>query len=249
MLHLYKSQALRYCRHLQPQSTWLVIEINLCVDQQEQSKNFFCPITACVYGDPHIVTLDGLKYTFNGKGEYILIATEADRFSLQGRMVEAEMSGGGNAAASVFSALVAKQIYSDTVQFELSRRGIDVRVNGEILDFSDLDELPFNNVTVSDRGNSIYSALFNSGAYVEVRLENDIISTVLVSLPDSFEGITRGLMGSYNGDIHDDLLPNGSIQPISINSSLEEIHKQFGVTCKLKYFCVSLYDKVPLIQG
>ena len=202
-----------------------------------------------MYGDPHIVTLDGLKYTFNGKGEYILIATEADRFSLQGRMVEAEMSGGGNATASVFSALVAKQIYSDTVQFELSRRGIDVRVNGEILDFSDLDELPFNNVTVSDRGNSIYSALFNSGAYVEVRLENDIISTVLVSLPDSFEGITRGLMGSYNGDIHDDLLPNGSIQPISINSSLEEIHKQFGVTCKLKYFCVSLYDKVPLIQG
>ena len=144
------------------------------------------------------------------------------------------MSSGGSASASVFSALVAKQIYSDTVQFELSRRGIDVRVNGEIQVFSDLDELPFNNVTVSDRGNSTYSALFSSGAYVEVRLENDIISTVLVSLPDSFEGITRGLMGSYNGDIYDDLLPNGSIQPISINSTLEEIHWQFGVTCKLK---------------
>ena len=150
-----------------------------------------------MYGDPHIVILDGLKYTFNGKGEYILIATDGGMFSLQGRMVEAEINSGGNASASVFSTLVAQQTYSDTVQFELSR-GIDVRVNGEILVFSDLDEIPFNNVTMSDRGNSSYSALFNSGAYVEVRLENDIISTVLVSLPDSFEGITRGLMGSYN---------------------------------------------------
>ena len=35
-------------------------------------------------------------------------------------------------SAAVFSALVAKQIYSDMVQFELSRRGSDSCVNGEI---------------------------------------------------------------------------------------------------------------------
>jgi len=40
--------------------------------------------TACVYGDPYIITLDGHKYTFNGNGEFILIKTPDDSFSLQG---------------------------------------------------------------------------------------------------------------------------------------------------------------------
>ena len=188
-----------------------------------------------MYGDPHIVTLDGLKYTFNGKGEFTLIETDGDFFSLQGRMVEAEGADGENADATVFSALVAAQSDSDTVQFALSRRGIDTRVNGQLVDFSDLDEQPFANVTLSDRGNDSYSATFSSGAYIEVRRENDIISTVLVSLPTSFQGTTKGLMGLYNGDTSDDLAPrsgDGVGQPISTDVSLEEVHEQFGITCK-----------------
>lgn len=36
------------------------------------------------WGDPHITTLDGKCYTFNGWGEYILASTSSD-FTLQGR--------------------------------------------------------------------------------------------------------------------------------------------------------------------
>lgn len=36
-----------------------------------------------MFGDPHMVTLDGLKYTFNGKGEFTLIETTNNSFSLQ----------------------------------------------------------------------------------------------------------------------------------------------------------------------
>ena len=36
-------------------------------------------------GDPHITTLDSKSYTFNGKGEYILLQADSIDFSLQAR--------------------------------------------------------------------------------------------------------------------------------------------------------------------
>ena len=115
----------------------------------------------CVYGDPHIVTLDGLKYTFNGKGEFILIETNDNSYTLQGRMVDSLMDASGDPVlATVFSAIVGKQNDSDTVQFQLSRRGIDALVNGERVDLTELPQQEFNGVTIAKIGNSTFSALF-----------------------------------------------------------------------------------------
>ena len=75
---------------------------------------------AIVRGDPHIVTLDGLEYTFNGKGEFSLIVTPDDSFTLQGRMVEATDANGTSVPATVFSAIVGRQSNSDAVQFEIN---------------------------------------------------------------------------------------------------------------------------------
>ena len=36
-------------------------------------------------GDPHIVTLDGATYTFNGRGEYTLVEVLSTGFALQAR--------------------------------------------------------------------------------------------------------------------------------------------------------------------
>ena len=184
-----------------------------------------------MYGDPHIVTLDGYKYTFNGKGEFTLIETPGDRFTLQARMVEATGAGGDAVQATVFSALVGKQNDSDTVQLELSRRGIDARVNGMRVDFEDVLQQSFNNVTLFDIGNKTIEAIFSSGVLISAKEENGIISVLLVSLSNSYLGLTRGLMGIFNGNTSDDLIPKGSSEPISLNSSLETIHRSFGITC------------------
>ena len=186
-----------------------------------------------MYGDPHIVTLDGLKYTFNGKGEFVLIETADASFALQGRMVDATDQDGNPAPATVFSAIVARQSDSATVQFEISRRGLDALVDGERVEFEDLPVQTFNNVTVrvEEGRNDSLSASFSSGARVQVRVENGILSVLLVSLPDTFQGRTRGLMGNFNGDTSDDLQPRFGF-PVAVNSSIEEIHFQFGVTCK-----------------
>ena len=179
--------------------------------------------------------MDSLKYTFNGKGEFTLIETTNGLFKLQGRMVEVESDAGTNAPATVFSAIACKQNDSGSVQFTIAAESsINTTVNNETVNFEELSEQMFTNVVVMDKGNGTYAATFSSGAYIEVRSENGFISLLLVSLPSNFINNTRGLMGSFNGDTEDDLAPkveNGTGDPISINSSLEEIHNQFGITC------------------
>lgn len=42
-------------------------------------------IPAVVFGDPHFVTFDGMQYSFNGKGEYTLVASAKENLTIQGR--------------------------------------------------------------------------------------------------------------------------------------------------------------------
>ena len=213
------------------------------------SQDSLYSFTACVYGDPHTVTLDGHMYTFNGKGEFILIETDCNRFTLQGRMTEAMNAGQIAVSATVFSALAGKEDYSDIVQFELnSTNQVVSLVNGELVDFEELSEQDFNNVTVTDLGSNKLAATFSSGVYLDVKEENGFLSTVIVSLPISFQGTTRGLMGLFNGDTSDDLIPRYSTEPIPINSSIEAIHESFGITCKLSVWSQLLHDCIYSIS-
>ena len=52
------------------------------------------------FGDPHITTLDGFTYTFNGIGEYVLVRSMDDDIEFQGRTAEV-----GNSGATAFSAI------------------------------------------------------------------------------------------------------------------------------------------------
>ena len=139
--------------------------------------------------------------------------------------------------ATVFTAIVAREDVSDTVQIQLTQDGqsLEMLMNGELVDFSDLADQEFNNVAVSDRGNDTLSATFSSGVYIEARESNGFISTLLVSLSRTYQGRTAGLMGNYDGDTSDDLIPLGGTVGVPLNSSLEDIHFRFGVTCESLY--------------
>ena len=73
-----------------------------------------------MYGDPHIRTLDGFGYTFNGLGEYTLIETTHDNFTLQGRTAKARDVNGTETDATVFSAFAARDVDSDTVHIGMN---------------------------------------------------------------------------------------------------------------------------------
>ena len=55
-------------------------------------------------GDPHITTLDGRTYTFNGRGEYVLLKENVSNFEFQGRTELAP-----NSNATIFSAFAVKE--------------------------------------------------------------------------------------------------------------------------------------------
>lgn len=190
--------------------------------------------SAFVYGDPHFVTLDGYRYTFNGKGEFVLIEINDRSFTLQGRMTEVPTAAGIPSTATVFSALVAKQTDSDTVQFEISRLGIDVLVNGELVELSVGSEIPAWNAVILRSGELKYGVRFSCGVKIEMKRQMEYLSAVIVSLPESYMNRTMGLLGYFNGNEKDDLLPAPGFDPLPLDSDLLEIHEGFGLFCKLQ---------------
>ena len=182
---------------------------------------------AWVFGDPHLVTLDGFKYTFNGKGEFTFIQTQNNLFTMQGRMQQFN-----NMPATVITAIAAEERYSDRVMIANTRRGIDAYINGERADLSVIKQQDFKNVTVIRDTNSTISVEFSSGVRISTRAENGFLSSLGVVLPPSFRGSTKGLLGVYNGNASDDLLTNGGITPLPSTTSPERIHNLFGLTCK-----------------
>jgi hypothetical protein len=56
------------------------------------------------FGDPHIATLDGRTYTFNGHGEYVLLQISSADFQIQSRTDRAEKSDGFASEATIFTA-------------------------------------------------------------------------------------------------------------------------------------------------
>jgi hypothetical protein len=185
-----------------------------------------------VYGDPHFVTLDGYQYTFNAKGEFVLIETNDRGFTLQGCMIEAPTAAGISSTATVLSALVAKQMDSDTVQFEIGR-GIDVLVDGERVELSVGSEIPAWNAVILRYGELKYGVRFSCGVNIEMERQMDYLSTVVVSLPESYMNHTTGLLGYFNGNQKDDLLPAPGSDPLPLDSNLLDIHDRFGLHCEL----------------
>ena len=104
-------------------------------------------------------------------------------------------------------------------------------------------------MTLADLGNRTITATFSSGAFVQVQEENGIISVLIVSLPPKYQNKTRGLMGNYNGDKSDDLIPRGATKSLPLNSTLQDIHEQFGMTCTNSLHNHVYYTIITIIVG
>ena len=164
----------------------------------------------------------------------------SDNFTLQGRMVQATDNNGNLAQGTVFSAFVADDSTSGSVQFQMTTVGnLEVLVDKKLITFLEeleISEARFGETILIKRGTNDFVVTFASGVYMEIKAENGIISQHIIVLPESFMGKTSGLLGNYNGEQSDDLLPRNEIAVIPTNFSLEEIHNNFGITCKSRHY-------------
>ena len=176
-------------------------------------------------------TIDGFQYTFNGRGEFILLTT--DVFTLQGRMESITTPDGSSSLGTVFSAIAAKQTDSDMVEFRNESPLPTMHINGIQTEIPTGQSKQYQRVTISAIVNNTLRATFSSGVSLEVEQNNNFLSSVSLSVPRSYNGLTKGLMGVYNDDQSDDLLPRYSTTPLPLNITMENLHNDFGLTCEL----------------
>ena len=79
-------------------------------------------------GDPHMVTLDGVEYTFNGYGEYHILQVPPSGFKLQGRMQPLINSYGRKTHGTVYKAFAMKENGSDIVQVNTGQTETNLRL-------------------------------------------------------------------------------------------------------------------------
>ncbi|NXS06173.1 MUC4 protein, partial [Oxylabes madagascariensis] len=201
-------------------------------------EGYMPPTPAGAFGDPHITTLDGLTYTFNGLGDFVLLlASDAQTsFVLQGRTAQT-----GMAQATNFVAFAAQYISNTTTTVEWtlgSQDDIQVLLNNETIPFSfsqDLgDEVYYSPGVLLVNGSSV-TAVFDGTIAVSVSATSGILS-VVCNLPDWYRNSTRGLLGVWDHDPADDFqMPNGTSIPV--NSSEEEIYS-YGMTWAVGEHCL-----------
>ncbi|XP_068548675.1 mucin-4 isoform X2 [Anas acuta] len=193
-------------------------------------EGYLPPTPASAFGDPHITTLDGLTYTFNGLGDFVLLLAGDARssFVLQGRTART-----GTAQATNFVAFAAQYISSTTttVEWTLGSQGdIQVLLNNQTIQFAysqDMGAEVHYSPGVLLVNSSSVTATFDGTVSISISASAGLLS-VVCSLPDRYRNTTKGLLGVWDNNPADDFqMPNGTNIPV--NSSEEEIFS-YGMT-------------------
>ncbi|XP_038044292.1 sushi domain-containing protein 2-like [Patiria miniata] len=173
-------------------------------------------------GDPHLTSLDGYKFTFNGAGEFLMASSAVHNLTFQARMERYR-----NTNASVYTAFVLQTNDSSKVQVQMSNMNETlILVDGEPLRLDSIPVKVHHLRGVRIRFNSEMTKIniaFSAGIAVTVYIDTEVMSFI-VQLYTHFQGRVQGLLGNLNGNPDDDLqFPNGTI--LEPGSSLKELHE------------------------
>ncbi|XP_052273396.1 uncharacterized protein LOC127873560 [Dreissena polymorpha] len=189
------------------------------------------------WGDPHMRTLDGMNYTFNGLGEYVLLSIQTSNvtFSLQARTERAKKADGNISDATIFTAFAARDHTNSSLHIELNTAKDDLILYGNEIDLTKTlkdfgnDRFAFNSPTMSIYGvdGVLRVSFLETGIMLEIGKEARMLSLDTI-VPKTFNNVTKGLLGNFDGDPFNDFVyPNGSL--LHFNASDLEIFR-FGQT-------------------
>ncbi|XP_035666780.1 uncharacterized protein LOC118409686 isoform X2 [Branchiostoma floridae] len=166
-------------------------------------SQYLPPVWSWTWGDPHITTLDGKRYTFNGKGEYVMADVDSGQYQLQARTAFPE----GTNTATAFSAMVIQKMGGVPIQVNIasdSETGMSLYIDGTLQDMTIYGNVSStiaqeSNVLVSRPSANEFKVYYSTGVSATAQVEQGMMSIVF-SAPESFKGQTKGLLGVWDDD-------------------------------------------------
>ncbi|CAD5126546.1 unnamed protein product [Dimorphilus gyrociliatus] len=186
------------------------------------------------FGDPHFITIDGFKYTFNGLGEFYLITYEESNnlLMVQGRTKVFNSPNNITLTATSWEAFVTAVDVSDTVEVSISPvRGMVLVIHGEDVTetFQDLSYQEYNGVTIEANFSIPQIKVKYPGgpSFKYEAVGNNLM--VSIQMPKLYQGKLKGLLGNFNGNKSDDLISSLG-DHVAPDSDLKTIHNSFGLS-------------------
>lgn len=175
------------------------------------------------YGDPHIITFDGYRYSFQMVGEFTLVKAKDNSFEIQvrqGAVPGRQLSLNTGAAMKVGNSRVA--FYSK--DFPDANTNTQLRIDGQPTVVQGSLSLPGGGEIT--RSGSDYVVEWLTGE--QVRIHNITVAgstfmNVTPAVPDQSDRYI-GLLGNLNGDPNDDLRTRGgNVVPTKNNSTYGQL--------------------------
>ncbi|XP_038045778.1 neurogenic locus notch homolog protein 1-like isoform X3 [Patiria miniata] len=205
----------------------------------QSCRRYRPPRWSWTFGDPHMRTLDGLEYTFNGLGEYTITLINDDsgqrQFELQGRTQRVLNSETQQLSeATFFTGFAAEYVGDARIEIKLNSDGTDLetKVNGASVTPT-ADGLLIGNFTVLREENPIkIIAVYQADIQFSVGVSNSF-ADITTQLSEDYMNKTKGLLGVWDGDTSNDALRRDNTQQTATGTDgelSEQDFFQFGQT-------------------
>ena len=88
------------------------------------------------------------------------------------------------------------------------------------------------NIQILREDTNSISCVFSNGISIVITAVQGVLN-IVASVPPSWKGSTKGLLGNYNGNKNDDFVPRGADTSLPGTITDRSIHFQFAQTCEL----------------
>jgi alpha-tubulin suppressor-like RCC1 family protein len=180
-------------------------------------------------GDPHLTTLDGLRYDFQGHGEFIVVKSSTDNFEIQARQEDAYKKGN-----VTLNTAVAVRVGADVIC--LTAKPDRFFINNQPQNWA-----TFTTQALKDGGSvtKVNTEMVNvknqNGDVVSINFHGSYLLDYSVSLAENRIGKVSGLLGNFDGNANNDIaVRDGNILSGRGSVSFKEMYPVFADSWRIQ---------------